>query len=215
MELSIIRSEFSKAIIHYDKARAFQVYNEYISEKHADDFVDDVMVQVLDVIGTRWEQGFLSLSQVYLSSKICEDLMMNMIPDSVVIRKKSPRMAIVTLEDHHVLGKRIVKSTIRSRGFDLMDFGFGISAGEVLEKLKTDPQDILLVSVLMYPSALKVEKLREGFLKTGITAKILVGGAPFNMDRNLWSAVGADAMGATASEGCRCIENWLEGGLFK
>ncbi|MDZ7777050.1 MAG: hypothetical protein U5L09_16260 [Bacteroidales bacterium] len=50
------------------------------------------------------------------------------------------------------------------------------------EKIK-----ILLLSVLMLPSALHVKDLKQKLNGTGV--KIVVGGAPFRFDENLWKEV--------------------------
>ena len=60
--------------------------------------------------------------------------------------------------------------------------------------------EILLISTLMLRSALEVSKVREALKKKGALVKILVGGAPFNMDSGLWQVVGADRMAKTTAE---------------
>lgn len=212
MELDIIRQEFKNAIIGYDKDKAFDLFDQYAGKEKIYGFVDDIMVCALEDIGAQWEKGELSLSQVYLSSKICEELVDKRLPMQEKTVKKSPKMAIVTLEDHHVLGKRIVSSVLRSSGFALEDFGHGVSAEDVIKKTADEQVQILLISVLMFPSALKVKKVREGLLLKNMGTKILVGGAPFLFDAELWKKVGADAMGRNAAEDIKIIDNWMQGG---
>jgi methanogenic corrinoid protein MtbC1 len=211
MELEIIRQEFKKAIVDYDKNKAFSLFDQYSRNEKVSGFVDNIMVCVLEDIGDQWEKGLLSLSQVYLSSKICEQLVNTSFPMKVNTPLKSPKMAIVTLEDHHVLGKRIVSSVLRSSGYALDDYGHGVSAEDVIKKTVDDQVQILLISVLMYPSALKVKKVKEGLLLKNMDTKILVGGAPFLFDTELWKKVGADAMGRHAADDIKIIENWIQG----
>jgi methanogenic corrinoid protein MtbC1 len=45
----------------------------------------------------------------------------------------------------------------------------------------------------------------------GGNVKILVGGSPFNTDRNLWRAVGADAYAADAEEALRAAGRLFAG----
>jgi len=73
-----------------------------------------------------------------------------------------------------------------------------------------DGVGILLISTLMYPSALEVKEVRAKLDRAGAAVKILVGGAPFNMDRQLWREVGADAMGRDAAEAVSLVAQTIE-----
>nr|WP_238387397.1 cobalamin-dependent protein [Psychrilyobacter piezotolerans] len=116
--------------------------------------------------------------------------------------------AIVNFCDHHPLGKKIVCSTFKVNGIPLLDYGHGIDQETLIEKLKRDRPKFLVISVLMLPSALKIKKLKERLLKEGMDTKILVGGAPFRFDKDLWKQVGADAMGITPMDTLNIIKEW-------
>ncbi len=204
------KTEFEHALVNYDKTKAYSLFDNYILENDSNKFIDEILVEVLSIIGDKWDKGILSLSQVYLSSKICEELIANYVSTLKTSSKNDGRIGIVTLEDHHILGKRIVSSTLFSCGFNLVDYGQGISAEEMVDIIIKDKPEILLISVLMYPSALRVKKLRDELVKKDINIKILVGGAPFNFDKDLWAGVGADAMGRNASDAIVILEKWME-----
>ena len=85
--------------------------------------VDQVVVPALEQIGLAWEKGDVALSQVYMSGRICEELVEQVLPPSDPDRKHQPRSAIVVLCDYHMLGKRIVYSQMRASGFELFDYG--------------------------------------------------------------------------------------------
>jgi len=80
---------------------------------------------------------------------------------------------------------------------------FNDVSADIVEK--KDGIKILLISVLMLPSALKVREVREKLDGSGLNIKIVVGGAPFLFDDKLWKEVGADAMGRYASEAVTII----------
>jgi methanogenic corrinoid protein MtbC1 len=73
-----------------------------------------------------------------------------------------------------------------------------------------DRVEILLVSVLMLPSALRVKELRARLTQAGRNIKIAVGGAPFRYDDQLWREVGADAMGRTASDAVKIVRQFVK-----
>ena len=119
-------------------------------------------------------------------------------------------MAICVLSDHHKLGKIIVYSLLRASGFDLFDYGT-MEVDDLIERVKKDKIEILLISTLMLPSALKVKKVKEKLIDDNLDVKIIVGGAPFRFDDKLWQEVGADAMCQTASEAVTVIHAAMGG----
>ena len=83
-----------------------------------------------------------------------------------------------------------------------------IEVNELVERVKDDKVEILLISVLMLHSSFKIQRVREKLTEANLDVKIVVGGAPFRFDDELWREVGADAMCRTASDAVatvRCI----------
>jgi methanogenic corrinoid protein MtbC1 len=115
-----------------------------------------------------------------------------------------PKAAIAVLDDHHVLGKRIVYSMLRASGWDLLDLGRA-EAAELGGKVRELDVRILLISVLLLRSALKVREVRSLLDQAGPPVRVVVGGAPFLFDDQLWRAVGADDTGRNASEAVAAV----------
>ncbi|HIE29714.1 TPA: hypothetical protein EYP66_20790 [Candidatus Poribacteria bacterium] len=120
-------------------------------------------------------------------------------------------MAIAVLEDYHLLGKRLVCTVLRSAGFDLLDYGHGITVDELVKRSIEDGIQILLISTLMLKSALRVKDATVKLHEAGADIKVVVGGAPFLLDHKLWQDVGADAMGRSASEAVEVIKQVMGG----
>lgn len=160
-------------------------------------FTEHILVPVLDRIGDRWLKGELSLAQVYMSGRLCEKLLEQFsADDSRDIQYLG--IGVAVLEDFHVLGKRILCSVLSASGYGFTDYG-PISLDDLVEKAVRDNIRILLVSTLMLASALRVKLLKERLTACGQDITIIVGGAPFRFDPNLWREVGADATSASAS----------------
>ena len=174
------------------------------------ELVDHVIVAALTSIGESWERGDTALSQVYMSGRICEELVDGLLPPGDPQRKDQPAMAIAALDDYHLLGKRIVYSVLRAGGFDLKDYG-RVTVHEAVSKAKDDQIRVFLISTLMLHSALHVRDVVAGLKTAGLNVKVVVGGAPFRMDTQLWREVEADAMGHSASDVSGIIQNVLGG----
>jgi methanogenic corrinoid protein MtbC1 len=96
---------------------------------------------------------------------------------------------------------------LRASGFELSDLGGGLTIDKLVELVKRDKIKILLLSVLMLPSALHVKELKNKL--DGRDVKIVVGGAPFRFDHQLWKEVGADACGANVSDAVKIVSKLM------
>ena len=132
--------------------------------------IENIVLPALERIGKGWEEGRVSLAQVYMSGRICEEVIDRILPPSHPQRKDQPPMAIVVLEDHHLLGKKIIYSALRASGYELLNYG-QMDVETVVRNVKTDGIEILLISVLMLPSALKVKQLRNALEREGLNTK--------------------------------------------
>ncbi len=203
------REEVSKlieALLSVNRIEAAKILDECYSLKQDFSMLEEIVSGSLEKVGEGWEQGEISLSQVYMSGIICEELIDSYLPKSNVQKKYTPRIAIAVLKDHHALGKKIVSSIIKANGYNVLDFGQGVSVDGLVQLAWENNVDVLLISVLMLPSALKVKDVKEGLLNMGANTKIIVGGAPFRLDNTLWEKVGADAQGIGTTDIIEAIE---------
>jgi methanogenic corrinoid protein MtbC1 len=171
--------------------------------------IDEVIAPALERVGEKWERGVAALSQVYMSGRICERLVDKLLPPDSPARTLRPKLAIVVLEDFHFLGKNLVKSALRASGFDPLDWGHA-TLEELVNRVRAEAIEVLLISTLMLPSALKIKELRAKLDGEGLAVKLVVGGAPFRFDPQLWREVGADACGQNALEAIEIVRGLLK-----
>jgi len=201
---------FEKALINYNKLEVNKILLHFLAEKNGIDFIDEYIVKSLTSIGDKWEKGEVALSQVYMSSRLCEDIAISILAEKNFPIKNARPIAIVTLEEYHTLGKKIVGAVVRSSGFDLIDYGSISEPEEIIKRVTEDRIKILMISVLMYHSALKIKNISKMLHEKDPSVKILVGGAPFLMDSTLWKEVGADEMGQSAADNIAIIDRWMK-----
>ena len=101
-------------------------------------------------IGYDWEHSGLSLSQVYMSGRLCEEVAEKISASGTSV-KNQQKIGICVLNDYHTLGKKIVSMLLKGSGYSLEDYG-RISIPPLVEKLKRDNLKVCFVSVLMLPS---------------------------------------------------------------
>ncbi len=206
IDIILIIEQFESALLQIDRIKASEIFERCYQEGSSFDVLEKLAITSLERIGEGWEKGSISLSQVYMSGIICEELIEKYLPDMEVKRKDIPKIAIGVLQDYHALGKRIVYSVLRTAGFEIVDFGHGLSIDDLVQKTVENKIEILLISTLMLPSALKVKVVKDKLIAMGLNTKIIVGGAPFRLDSNLYKQVGADADGKNATDIVGIIE---------
>lgn len=203
---------FQTALLQIDRIKADEIFENCYLENKSFEALEHLTMGALENIGTGWEEGEFSLSQVYMSGVICEEMIEKYMPKFSITIKKEPRIGIAVLQDHHALGKRIVYSVLRAGGYDIIDFGQGLSVEEIVEKTIGKQVDFLLISTLMLSSALQVKTVVEKLREINSPVKIIVGGAPFRMDNSLWKKVDADADGKNGTKVSKIIDILARGG---
>jgi methanogenic corrinoid protein MtbC1 len=197
------------ALLGLDRVGARRILMASQADASPMERVETLIVPALERIGNGWEDGGVSLSQVYMSGRMCEELVDSILPPDDQSRTDLPPMAIAVLEDYHMLGLRIVYSVLRASGYALQNYG-RCALEELVTKVKEDKIGILLISVLMLPSALRVRVLRERLEQEGCKTRLIVGGAPFRFDSQLWREVRADAVGQTAQDAVTAVREQEE-----
>jgi len=208
--LSAYSAELEKYLLDVDQLAVRNLIDKLLKECQPLDIIENLITPVLQKIGAGWEKGDLALSQVYMSGRLCEEILPDLLPKAGSVPKNNLKIAIAVLEDYHTLGKRIVYTYLRACGYNVIDYGHGINAGDLARKVIEDNIQILMISTLMLRAALQVKAVKEILDKSECKTKIIVGGAPFLLDDQLWRMVSADAMGRTASEAIETIESLAE-----
>ena len=210
LSLSDLIITFRESLESLDRIRAEAIFADALARMSPIAAVEQVIVPALEQMGAAWHEGSVALSQVYMGGRFCEELVERVLPPSDPDRKHQPRSAIVLLNDYHMLGKRIVYSVMRASGFELFDYG-RMDVDELVERALADRIRVLLISVLMLPSALKVADVCGQLKARGANIKVAGGGAPFLFDGELWREVGADAMGRSAGDAGTIVDAWMKG----
>ncbi len=200
--------KFSQALKASDRVGAQRLFSELPANRSPLENLERVVIPALTRIGREWEAGDVALAQIYMAGRICEELVDSVLPPVDPRRRTQPPQAIAVLHDYHTLGKNIVYSMLRASGYELLDFGRqGVE--ELVERVIQERIQILLISVLMLPSALKIAELRPALAARGHAVKLIVGGAPFIFDDQLWREVGADAVGLNAGDALALVDGYV------
>lgn len=157
-----------------------------------------------------------TLSHHFLAAKIADELTSEMIK-----KFKIPPIAKATIilgssyGDFHGLGKKIVAGVLRASMFNVVDVGINVPAEKFVdEAIKQNASFIGISSMMVHTAggengAKKVRQiLKEKNLESKI--KIIVGGAPYRYDNELYKTVGADSWAASAPNAVTELEKLIE-----
>jgi len=160
---------------------------------------ETLVTPALERIGRSWEDGDLALAQVYMASRLVERLVEEHLVAGLLAHRTQPPMAMAVLEDHHLLGKRLVLASLRMSGWLVADWGVASDPVHLAERAHAEGLGILLISTLMDRSARRVAEVVGTLKLLGASTRVVVGGAPFRLNPALCREVGAEATVAEAS----------------
>lgn len=141
----------------------------------------------------------VSLAQHFLSSQIASDLAGWLIPRFKTVRGDLGRVVVGTSAgDFHGLGKTIVSGCLRAHNIHVIDLGLNVAPEVFVDRAVLVGASVIGISSMMVHTATGPRGcrgvraiLRERGLEGRI--KIVVGGAPYRHNAQLYNAVEADA----------------------
>lgn len=204
-------SDLTEALINLDVDLVKSIFKSTLNQNTLElSGNEQILIESQKRIGDLWETGDIALSQVYMAGILCNDILDEFLPNNYINQAKKGPIYVVVLEDYHFLGAKMLISILKLSGYTVIDYGIGVSVENLLNYVQRDQCEILMVSTLMLHSAMKIELLTKKLQKFQLKTRIIVGGAPFNIDPKLWLKVGADATASTASKSITIVEQMLE-----
>lgn len=212
LETGTTVKEFAESLLRMNLEQCRFLLKDQLALESGQYAVEEIITPALEKIGQGWENGNISLSQVYMAGRISERIVDELLPVYHSSKQGNLKIAIGVLEDYHALGKRMVISALRSSGYSVTDYGHGIKVDEMVSRALRDRVDILLVSCLMLSSALRVKEVVDKIGDKNRNAVIVVGGAPFRLDPVLWKETGAHHMGKNSADAVKIVNSLTEKG---
>ena len=180
----------------------------------------DLLEPALFMIGDRWAADGLSLAQGFVAGKITEDFIelgkdfWKWDDPAGEFNSFVPRIAVMgnVEDDYHVLGRSMVVSFLRIKGWKVVDLGCDVNAKDFVDQAVETGACIIGASAMMLTTARNVLGIREELDRCGLGAsiKLAVGGAVFRMRPELVPEVGADGTAANALDAPPLFERLRE-----
>lgn len=202
---------YNEAVYDTDRPRAMEVIRAALDRGVTpEEVVFEVVIPALERMVTSIGEDFdANLAQHYMASQIAAEVTDAMVERFAVPPAVEGRVVIGTAYgDLHTLGKRIVGGCVRALMIGVTDLGVNVSAERFVDEAEAQGASVIAVSAMMLHTARgdhgarRVRQLLDERHLAGRIA-LIVGGAPYRFDHNLYRVVGADAWsedGVTAGQ---------------
>ena len=142
-----------------------------------------------------------TLSQHFIATTVADQVVEAMIPRFQQVPEGRGAIVLGTARgDFHGLGRKIVGGCLKAHLFTVHDLGLNVAPERFVDEAVARGASVIGVSSMMVHTATGEAGprgvravLRERGLESRI--KLVVGGAPYRFDADLWRTVGADGWG--------------------
>ena len=177
----------------------------------AENVLHDVLERAIFQYGQEQIGKSIPLSEIYINSKIIQMSLDILLPQMKETESCNGTIVIGNaFGDYHALGKKIIASFLRLGGFHVIDLGMSVPNEKFVEVIKKENAKIVAVSALILHSAEEIKSLKTLLKKNNLNdVKIIVGGAPFLFDRELYKQFYADGTAANGIEAIHVCKKLL------
>ncbi|MCP4763446.1 MAG: cobalamin-binding protein [archaeon] len=167
----------------------------------------------MDEVGKLYEKKEYYLTELVLAGETMKEAFEILAP-KLKAKDKSEQETVVVATvkgDNHDIGKNILISMLMSSGYNIVDLGMDTDADTVVKSVKETGAKVLALSSLLTMTVEEISVVDKALAAAGIRdkVKIIVGGAPLNME--LAKKLGADDYADDAVGGVQNIKILLGG----
>lgn len=208
----------------------FEELTELIVELELDDIADAVksaleedkkdpieiltaLTKGMDEVSRRYEEFEYFLGELVLAGDTMKaglEVLKPALAVSDSIMEKTKVVIATVKGDQHDLGKNLLGTMLLSANFEVYDLGRDVDAKTIVEKVKETGASVVALSSLLSMTVDQVEVVHKALQEAGLRdkVKLIVGGAPFNME--LAKRFGADGYADDAIYGVDLIKKLIE-----
>lgn len=162
----------------------------------------------MDEVGRLYEAQEYYLTELVLAGETMKEAFVILQPHLKTDEQgtKNKVIALTVKGDNHDIGKNILVSLLMSAGFEIVDLGMDVHEDKVVKAVKESGAKVIAMSSLLTMTVEEISTVDQILKKEGLrdNVKIIVGGAPLNME--LAKKLGADDYADDAVEGVRHIK---------
>ncbi|MBL8398945.1 MAG: cobalamin-dependent protein [Candidatus Accumulibacter sp.] len=200
--LTDVRQSLITLIKQADRAGANELLDAWANRHGHEEVFKMLLEPALTAIGESITGEKHTLAQAYVASKVAEDMLTKAMNQPGGNAATEPTKGPVVLgnaeSDFHALGRRMVATMLRSKGWVIHDLGNDVPASEFVDKALETGARIIGVSAMTMTTAQGIRDVRREIDARGLSGRIqlAVGGAVFLVMPGLLEEVGGDGTAA-------------------
>jgi 5-methyltetrahydrofolate--homocysteine methyltransferase len=190
----------AEAIIKGDQNTAVEITRAALDEgTAAKSVLDDGLIAGMDIIGDRFKKNEIYIPEVLIAARAMKMAMKILEPELVKAGVEPiAKFLIGTVQgDLHDIGKNLVAMMLKGAGFEVIDLGVDAPAEKFVEQAKAADVQLVGMSTLLTTTMPFMEKTLKALRAAGVSAKIMIGGAP--VTQGYADKIGADGYSADAA----------------
>ena len=169
------------AVIKGDQATAVSITESALSEGMAPKTIlEEGLIAGMDVIGVRFKNNEVYIPEVLIAARAMKTAMEKLEPELVKAGVEPiGKLIIGTVQgDLHDIGKNLVAMMLKGAGFEVIDLGTDVSPERFVQEAKDRGVGLIGISALLTTTMPGIEKTIKALQAAGVSAKIMIGGAP-------------------------------------
>ena len=188
------------AVIKGDQSTAVEITKAALEEgTPAKSVLNEGLIAGMDVIGGRFKKNEVYIPEVLIAARAMKMAMEFLEPELVKAGVKPIGKCLIgTVQgDLHDIGKNLVAMMLKGAGFEVIDLGVDVKPDKFVEEVKAQGIQVVGMSALLTTTMPGMEKAIKAIKDAGVSAKIMIGGAP--VTQGYADKIGADGYAADAA----------------
>jgi len=188
------------AVIKGDQSTAIEITKTALAEgTSAKSILDDGLIAGMDVVGVRFKKNEIYIPEVLIAARAMK-MAMEVLEPELVKSGVEPvgKLMIGTVKgDLHDIGKNLVAMMLKGAGFKVIDLGIDVGPEKFVQIAKATDTHLIGMSTLLTTTMPSMEKTIKVLKEAGVSAKIMIGGAP--VTQGYADKIGADGYAPDAA----------------
>ena len=173
--------EIADAVIKGQAPKVKELVAKALSEKVSlNDILQKGLIGGMGFIGERFKKNEVYVPEVLIAARAMKAGMEIMKP--LLANAGVQPLGVVVLGtvkgDLHDIGKNLVGMMLEGAGFKVIDVGIDAGPDKFINAAKDNKASVIAMSALLTTTMVAMKTAMEEFKKAGVTAKVMIGGAP-------------------------------------
>jgi len=146
----------------------------------AKSILDEGLIAGMNVVGNQFKKNDSYIPEVLMAAHAMKMAMEKLEPELIRdgVRPVGKFLIGSVQGDLHDIGKNLVAMMLKGAGFEVIDLGVDVKPEKFVEQAKATGAQLIGLSALLTTTMPAMQKTIDALKEAGVSAKIMIGGAP-------------------------------------